>query len=70
MGDVRVVVALVSLLQGYLQTQPALSRECAWVLNNLTGLGSLYPASSAFKFVCFFNSVSWLVKHGSVLFLF
>uniref|UniRef100_H3BWL7 Transmembrane and coiled-coil domains 6 n=1 Tax=Tetraodon nigroviridis TaxID=99883 RepID=H3BWL7_TETNG len=36
-GDVRLAVALVALLQAYLQTQPALARECAWVLNNLTG---------------------------------
>lgn len=67
MSDVRVVVALVALLQAYLQTQPALARECAWVLNNLTGLGSLHPAFSIFKFMkrieVFFSSVSWIVKH-------
>ncbi|KAK1904218.1 Transmembrane and coiled-coil domain containing protein 6 [Dissostichus eleginoides] len=36
MGDVRIVVALCALLQAFLHTQPALARECAWVLNNLT----------------------------------
>lgn len=39
-GDVRVVVALCALLQAYLQTQPALARESAWVLNNLTAHSS------------------------------
>lgn len=54
-GDVRVVVALVALLQAYLQTQPALARECTWVLNNLTGLGCLHLKTqlcvSLFKFI-------------------
>ncbi|XP_034087028.1 transmembrane and coiled-coil domain-containing protein 6 isoform X2 [Gymnodraco acuticeps] len=36
MGDVRIVVALCALLQAFLHTQPALARESAWVLNNLT----------------------------------
>lgn len=36
MGDVRIVVALCALLQAFLLTQPALARESAWVLNNLT----------------------------------
>ncbi|KAG7517897.1 Transmembrane and coiled-coil domain-containing 6 [Solea senegalensis] len=35
-GDVRLVVALCAFLQAYLHTQPALARESAWVLNNLT----------------------------------
>ncbi|XP_042349045.1 transmembrane and coiled-coil domain-containing protein 6 [Plectropomus leopardus] len=35
-GDMRLVVALCALLQAYLQSQPALARESAWVLNNLT----------------------------------
>lgn len=39
-GDIHVVVALCALLQAYLQSQPALARESAWVLNNLTGLNS------------------------------
>ncbi|XP_073343107.1 transmembrane and coiled-coil domain-containing protein 6 [Pagrus major] len=39
-GDVRVVVALCTLLQAYLQSQPALARESAWVLNNLTAHSS------------------------------
>lgn len=41
MGDVHIVVALCAILKAYLQTQPALARESAWVLNNLTGLSSL-----------------------------
>ncbi|XP_039974983.1 transmembrane and coiled-coil domain-containing protein 6 [Xiphias gladius] len=39
-GDVRLVVALCALLQAYLHTQPALARESAWVLNNLTAHSS------------------------------
>lgn len=39
-GDVHVVVALCAFLQVYLQTQPALARESAWVLNNLTAHSS------------------------------
>uniref|UniRef100_A0A3Q4AIB9 Transmembrane and coiled-coil domains 6 n=1 Tax=Mola mola TaxID=94237 RepID=A0A3Q4AIB9_MOLML len=35
-GDVRIVAALCALLQAYVQMQPALARECTWVLNNLT----------------------------------
>uniref|UniRef100_A0A672YW70 Transmembrane and coiled-coil domains 6 n=1 Tax=Sphaeramia orbicularis TaxID=375764 RepID=A0A672YW70_9TELE len=34
--DVRLPAALCALLQAYLHTQPALARETAWVLNNLT----------------------------------
>uniref|UniRef100_A0A8C2ZZF5 Transmembrane and coiled-coil domains 6 n=1 Tax=Cyclopterus lumpus TaxID=8103 RepID=A0A8C2ZZF5_CYCLU len=41
-GDVRIVVALYALLQAYLQTQPALARESAWVLNNLTAHSSAF----------------------------
>ncbi|XP_029368776.1 transmembrane and coiled-coil domain-containing protein 6 [Echeneis naucrates] len=39
-GDVQLVVALCALLQAYVHTQPALARECAWVLNNLTAHSS------------------------------
>ncbi|XP_063732610.1 LOW QUALITY PROTEIN: transmembrane and coiled-coil domain-containing protein 6 [Eleginops maclovinus] len=39
-GDVRIVVALFALLQAFLHTQPALARESAWVLNNLTAHSS------------------------------
>ncbi|XP_030252193.1 transmembrane and coiled-coil domain-containing protein 6 [Sparus aurata] len=39
-GDIHVVVALCALLQAYLQSQPALARESAWVLNNLTAHSS------------------------------
>ncbi|XP_031713870.1 transmembrane and coiled-coil domain-containing protein 6 [Anarrhichthys ocellatus] len=41
-GDVRLVVALCALLQAYLQTQPSLARESAWVLNNLTAHSSAF----------------------------
>ncbi|XP_056296165.1 transmembrane and coiled-coil domain-containing protein 6 isoform X2 [Pseudoliparis swirei] len=41
-GDVGIVVALCALLQAYLQTQPALARESAWVLNNLTAHSSAF----------------------------
>ncbi|XP_076594525.1 transmembrane and coiled-coil domain-containing protein 6 [Chaetodon auriga] len=40
LGDVHIVVALCAILQAYLQTQPALARESAWVLNNLTAYSS------------------------------
>uniref|UniRef100_A0A3Q1FCS7 Transmembrane and coiled-coil domains 6 n=1 Tax=Acanthochromis polyacanthus TaxID=80966 RepID=A0A3Q1FCS7_9TELE len=39
-GDVHLVVALCGLVQAYLHTQPALAREAAWVLNNLTAHSS------------------------------
>ncbi|GAA6235849.1 transmembrane and coiled-coil domain-containing protein 6 isoform X1 [Lates japonicus] len=39
-GDVRLVVSLCALLQTYIHTQPALARETAWVLNNLTAHSS------------------------------
>uniref|UniRef100_A0A8D2ZLL7 Transmembrane and coiled-coil domain-containing protein 6 n=1 Tax=Scophthalmus maximus TaxID=52904 RepID=A0A8D2ZLL7_SCOMX len=35
-GDVRLVAALCAFIKAYLHTQPALARESAWVLNNLT----------------------------------
>ncbi|XP_071313796.1 transmembrane and coiled-coil domain-containing protein 6 [Trachinotus anak] len=35
-GDVQLVAALCAFLQAYLHTRPALARESAWVLNNLT----------------------------------
>lgn len=38
--DVHLVVALCALIQAYLQTRPALARESAWVLNNLTAHSS------------------------------
>uniref|UniRef100_A0A3B4AY77 Uncharacterized protein n=1 Tax=Periophthalmus magnuspinnatus TaxID=409849 RepID=A0A3B4AY77_9GOBI len=34
--DTRLLAALCALLNVYLKTQPALAREAAWVLNNLT----------------------------------
>uniref|UniRef100_G3Q1L9 Transmembrane and coiled-coil domains 6 n=1 Tax=Gasterosteus aculeatus aculeatus TaxID=481459 RepID=G3Q1L9_GASAC len=39
-GDVRIVAALCTLVQAFLQSRPALARESAWVLNNLTALSS------------------------------
>lgn len=50
-GDVHIVVALCALLQAYLQTQPALARESAWVLNNLTGI--VTPDLCFFSDTCF-----------------
>uniref|UniRef100_UPI0037E80539 transmembrane and coiled-coil domain-containing protein 6 n=1 Tax=Semicossyphus pulcher TaxID=241346 RepID=UPI0037E80539 len=41
-GDVHIVVTLCALLQAYMQTQPALARESAWVLNNLTAYSSAF----------------------------
>ncbi|XP_023127465.1 transmembrane and coiled-coil domain-containing protein 6 [Amphiprion ocellaris] len=41
-GDVHLVVALCGLVQAYLHTQPALAREAAWVLNNLTAHSSQF----------------------------
>ncbi|KAI3351778.1 hypothetical protein L3Q82_020611 [Scortum barcoo] len=41
-GDVHVMVALCAFLQAYLQTRPALARESAWVLNNLTAHSSAF----------------------------
>ncbi|XP_032384020.1 transmembrane and coiled-coil domain-containing protein 6 [Etheostoma spectabile] len=41
-ADLRIVVALCALLQAYLQAQPALARESAWVLNNLTAHSSAF----------------------------
>ncbi|KAM4555816.1 transmembrane and coiled-coil domain-containing protein 6 [Odontesthes bonariensis] len=35
-GGVHLVVSLCALVQAYLHTRPALARETAWVLNNLT----------------------------------
>ncbi|KAM7417729.1 hypothetical protein PAMA_017394 [Pampus argenteus] len=40
-SDDRLVVALCALLQAYFKTQPALGRESAWVLNNLTAHSSV-----------------------------
>ncbi|KAM7389703.1 hypothetical protein PAMP_023666 [Pampus punctatissimus] len=40
-SDGRLVVALCALLQAYFKTQPALARESAWVLNNLTVYSSV-----------------------------
>ncbi len=39
-GDIQIVAAVCTLLEAFLQTQPALARESAWVLNNLTGINS------------------------------
>ncbi|XP_034037459.1 transmembrane and coiled-coil domain-containing protein 6 [Thalassophryne amazonica] len=39
-GDAQLLVALCTFLQTYLHTQPALARESAWVLNNLTAHSS------------------------------
>nr|XP_046262559.1 transmembrane and coiled-coil domain-containing protein 6 [Scatophagus argus] len=39
-SDDHIVVALCALLRAYLQTQPSLARESAWVLNNLTAHSS------------------------------
>ncbi|XP_070693239.1 transmembrane and coiled-coil domain-containing protein 6 isoform X2 [Pempheris klunzingeri] len=41
-GDHHIVAALCALLEAYLQTQPALARESAWVLNNLTAYSSAF----------------------------
>ncbi|XP_029918601.1 transmembrane and coiled-coil domain-containing protein 6 [Myripristis murdjan] len=41
-GDVSLLAALCALLQAYLHSQPALARECAWVLNNLTADSSVF----------------------------
>ncbi|KAM3866525.1 transmembrane and coiled-coil domain-containing protein 6 [Diretmus argenteus] len=41
-GDVHLLAALCAFLQAYLQTQPALARESAWVLNNLTADSSAF----------------------------
>uniref|UniRef100_A0A3P8VQ22 Transmembrane and coiled-coil domains 6 n=1 Tax=Cynoglossus semilaevis TaxID=244447 RepID=A0A3P8VQ22_CYNSE len=35
-GDVKLVVALSAFVQAYIHSRPALARESAWVLNNLT----------------------------------
>ncbi|XP_003970426.3 transmembrane and coiled-coil domain-containing protein 6 [Takifugu rubripes] len=56
-GDVRVVVALVALLQAYLQTQPALARECTWVLNNLTAHSTTFCSA-----LVTFNLVPGLIQ--------
>ncbi|XP_061690683.1 transmembrane and coiled-coil domain-containing protein 6 isoform X2 [Syngnathoides biaculeatus] len=42
LSDERVVAALCGLLQAYIQIQPALARESAWVLNNFTARSSLF----------------------------
>ncbi|XP_060935259.1 transmembrane and coiled-coil domain-containing protein 6 isoform X1 [Limanda limanda] len=39
-GDVRLAAAVCVLLQAYPHTKPALARESAWVLNNLTAASS------------------------------
>lgn len=41
-GDVHIVAALCAILQAYLQTRPALARESAWVLNNLTACSTTF----------------------------
>lgn len=42
-ADIRIVAALCAMIQASLQTRPALARESAWVLNNLTGSQRLLP---------------------------
>ncbi|XP_034545231.1 transmembrane and coiled-coil domain-containing protein 6 [Notolabrus celidotus] len=44
-GDARIVVTLCTLLQAFMQTQPALARESAWVLNNLTAHSDAFCSS-------------------------
>ncbi|XP_074529811.1 transmembrane and coiled-coil domain-containing protein 6 isoform X1 [Halichoeres trimaculatus] len=44
-GDVGFVGTLCALLQAFVQTQPALARESAWVLNNLTAHSSAFCSS-------------------------
>ncbi|CAJ1058547.1 transmembrane and coiled-coil domain-containing protein 6 [Xyrichtys novacula] len=44
-ADARIVVTLFELLQAHVQTQPALARESAWVLNNLTAHSSAFCSS-------------------------
>ncbi|XP_068596411.1 transmembrane and coiled-coil domain-containing protein 6 [Brachionichthys hirsutus] len=41
-ADVRIVVVLSTIVKVYLQTQPALAKEGAWVLNNLTAHSSTF----------------------------
>ncbi|XP_061755913.1 transmembrane and coiled-coil domain-containing protein 6 isoform X1 [Nerophis ophidion] len=40
--DVKLAAALCALLQAYVRTRPALARETAWVLNNLTAQSSFF----------------------------
>lgn len=40
LGDPHLLPALCALARAYLPSHPALARESAWVLNNLTGQGS------------------------------
>ncbi|XP_062281826.1 transmembrane and coiled-coil domain-containing protein 6 [Scomber scombrus] len=40
--DVRLVVAVCAVLQAFFKSQPALARESAWVLNNLTAHSSAF----------------------------
>ncbi|XP_061643130.1 transmembrane and coiled-coil domain-containing protein 6 isoform X2 [Phyllopteryx taeniolatus] len=42
LSDEGLVAALCALLQAYVQSRPALARESAWVLNNLTARSSLF----------------------------
>ncbi|XP_067374778.1 transmembrane and coiled-coil domain-containing protein 6 [Channa argus] len=41
-GDIHIVASLCIFLQTYIQSQPALARECSWVLNNLTAHSSTF----------------------------
>ncbi|XP_041653370.1 transmembrane and coiled-coil domain-containing protein 6 [Cheilinus undulatus] len=56
-GDVHIVVTLCALLQAYVKTQPALARECAWVLNNLTAHSSAFCSA-----LLTFNLVPGLIQ--------
>ncbi|XP_026213893.1 transmembrane and coiled-coil domain-containing protein 6 [Anabas testudineus] len=55
--DTQLVVSLCVLLQAYIQTQPALARESAWVLNNLTAHSSTFCSA-----LLTFNLVSGLIQ--------
>ncbi|XP_060903916.1 transmembrane and coiled-coil domain-containing protein 6 [Labrus mixtus] len=56
-ADVSVVVTLCALLQAYMQTQTALARESAWVLNNLTAHSSAFCSA-----LLTFNLVPGLIQ--------
>lgn len=67
MEDIRIVVALCAILQAYLQTQPALARESAWVLNNLTGFSlMLLPVVLSLATV-FCGSLIYVFTHILIL---
>ncbi|XP_029020410.1 transmembrane and coiled-coil domain-containing protein 6-like [Betta splendens] len=55
-ADPQLVICLCALLQNYLQTQPALARESAWVLNNLTAHSNTFCSA-----LLTFNLVSGMI---------